>query len=49
MIRQATFARTPAAAVGQVYPWVFAWMDYPALGRYMNELAGYLEQAKKVT
>ena len=49
MMKQATFARTPAAAAGQVYPWVFAGMDYVAMSRYMTELAGYLGQAKKVT
>jgi iron complex transport system substrate-binding protein len=46
---QPTFARTPAARAGQVYPWVFASMDYTAQAAYMNELAGHLETARKVT
>ena len=49
MMKQATFARTPAAAANQVYAWVFASMDYVAQAAYANELAGHLEAAKKVT
>lgn len=49
MRKQATFARTPAAAAGQVYPWVFAGMDYVSQAAYMNELAANLEKSRKVT
>jgi iron complex transport system substrate-binding protein len=49
MQKQPTFAATPAAEAGQVYPWVFASMDYPAVAAYMTELAGYLERSEKVT
>lgn len=45
---QPTFARTPAAQAGQVFPWVFAGMDHPAQTAYMNELAGWLETARDV-
>jgi iron complex transport system substrate-binding protein len=48
MMKQATFARTPAAQAGQVYPWVFAGMDYVAMAAYMHELAGYLEGSRTV-
>jgi iron complex transport system substrate-binding protein len=49
MLKQATFARTPAGKARQVYPWTFAGMDYVAIAQYMNEMAGYIEGAKKVT
>jgi iron complex transport system substrate-binding protein len=49
MLKQATFAQTPAGKARQIYPWIFCGMDYTDLGKYMNELAGYLEGAKKVT
>lgn len=45
---QPTFARTPAAAAGQVYPWVFASLDHVAQAAYMTQLAGQLEAARKV-
>ncbi|HLU57998.1 MAG TPA: ABC transporter substrate-binding protein [Pseudonocardia sp.] len=48
IIAQPTFARTPAGQARQVYPWVFASMDYAAQAAYMNELAGHLESARKV-
>lgn len=49
MLKQATFARTPAGEANQVYRWVFTGMDYVAQAEYMNELAGKLEGARKVT
>jgi iron-desferrioxamine transport system substrate-binding protein len=49
MMKEATFARTPAGAANQVYRWVFAGMDYVPQAEYMNELAGRLEGARKVT
>lgn len=45
---QPTFARTAAAAAGQVYPWVFASLDHVAQAAYMTQLAGLLEAARKV-
>jgi iron-desferrioxamine transport system substrate-binding protein len=48
MLKQATFARTPAGRAGQVYRWVFAGMDHVAQAEYMNELAGRLAGARKV-
>ena len=49
ILAQPTFATTPAAQARQIYPWVFASMDYTAQAAYMNELAGHLETARKVT
>jgi iron complex transport system substrate-binding protein len=48
ILAQPTFARTPAGQARQVYPWVFATMDYTAQAAYMTEVAGYLEAARKV-
>ncbi|HYH32584.1 MAG TPA: ABC transporter substrate-binding protein [Pseudonocardia sp.] len=48
ILAQPTFAITPAGRAGQVYPWVFASMDYAAQAAYMDELAGHLEDAHKV-
>ncbi len=44
-----TFQLLPAAQAGQVYPWKYIGMDYLAQARYMNELAGWLRDAVKVT
>ena len=41
LMAQPTFAATPAAAAGQVYPGVFAGMDYVSSSAYMNGLAGF--------
>jgi len=48
ILAQPTFARTAAGQARQVYPWVFASMDYTAQAAYMTELAGHLESARKV-
>jgi iron complex transport system substrate-binding protein len=48
ILGQPTFARTPAGQARQVYPWVFASMDYAAQAAYMTEVAGHLESARKV-
>jgi iron complex transport system substrate-binding protein len=48
IIAQPTFARTPAGQARQVYPWLFATMDYTAQAAYMTEVAGYMESARKV-
>jgi iron complex transport system substrate-binding protein len=47
--KQPTFAATPAARAGQIHPWVFAGMDYPSQAVYLNQLAGWLTEAKKVS
>ncbi len=43
-----TFAVTPAAQAGQVYPWIFAGMDYVSTGAYLQQLAGWLGSATDV-
>jgi iron complex transport system substrate-binding protein len=48
ILAQPTFARTPAGQARQLYPWVFASMDYAAQAAYMTEVAGHLESARKV-
>jgi iron complex transport system substrate-binding protein len=48
ILAQPTFAATPAGQARQVYPWVFASLDYGAQAAYMNELAGHLQSARKV-
>jgi len=49
LAENAVFAATPAAAAGQVHPWVFAGMDYASSAAYMNELAGFLDTAEDVS
>ncbi|KAA9162308.1 ABC transporter substrate-binding protein [Amycolatopsis acidicola] len=49
LLKQATFARLPAATAGQVFPWEFSSMDYVAQARTLNDLAGHLEGSRKVT
>jgi len=49
LLKQATFARLPAAVAGQVFPWEFSSMDYVAQARTINNLAGHLEGSRKVT
>lgn len=49
LLGQATFARLPAAAAGQVFPWEFSAMDYLAQTRTINALAANLEGSRKVT
>jgi iron complex transport system substrate-binding protein len=49
MLAQPTFAATAAGRAGQVYPWVFASLDYVGQAAYMTELAERLETARKVT
>ncbi|NIH78629.1 ABC transporter substrate-binding protein [Amycolatopsis viridis] len=48
LMQQVTFARMPAAAAGQVFPWEFSSMDYTAQARTINNLAANLEGARKV-
>jgi iron complex transport system substrate-binding protein len=49
ILAQPTFASTPAGRARQIYPWVFASMDYVAQAAFTDDLAGYLESAQKVT
>jgi iron complex transport system substrate-binding protein len=49
IIEQPVFAQTPAGQARQVYPWVFASLDYTAQAAYMDEVSGHLETARKVT
>jgi iron complex transport system substrate-binding protein len=46
---QPTFAASPAAKADQIQPWVFAGMDYTSQAAYMNQLAGWLTESKKVS
>jgi iron complex transport system substrate-binding protein len=46
---QPTAALLPAVQAGQLYPWKYIGMDYQAQAAYMDELAGYLTEAEKVT
>ncbi|PXY21233.1 ABC transporter substrate-binding protein [Prauserella muralis] len=49
LLEQPTFARLPAAAAGQVFPWEFSAMDYVAQARTIDRLAANLEKSRKVT
>ncbi|MGY1630849.1 ABC transporter substrate-binding protein [Geodermatophilus sp. SYSU D01186] len=46
---QPTAALLPAVQAGQLHPWKYIGMDYAAQAAYMEELAGYLTEARKVT
>jgi iron complex transport system substrate-binding protein len=46
---QPTAALLPAVQAGQLYPWKYIGPDYVAQAAYMDELAGYLTEAQKVT
>ncbi|MGY1642131.1 ABC transporter substrate-binding protein [Geodermatophilus sp. SYSU D00703] len=46
---QPTAALLPAVQNGQLYPWKYLGMDYAAQAGYMQELAGYLSAARKLT
>ena len=46
---QPTAALLPAVQAEQLYPWKYIGMDYQAQAAYMEELAGYLTEAQKVT
>jgi iron complex transport system substrate-binding protein len=48
ILAQPTFAPTPAGQARQIFPWVFASMDFAAQAAYMTELATHLEAARKV-
>jgi iron complex transport system substrate-binding protein len=46
---QPTAALLPAVQAEQLYPWKYLGMDYQAQARYMEELAGWLNEADKVS
>ncbi|MGK5170104.1 ABC transporter substrate-binding protein [Geodermatophilus sp. CPCC 205761] len=46
---QPTATLLPAVQAGQLYPWKYIGMDHVAQAAYMEELAGYLTEAQKVT
>ena len=49
MATQPTYGLLPAAQAGQVHPWEYVGMDHAAQARYMERLAGWLADARKVT
>ncbi|PRY41204.1 iron complex transport system substrate-binding protein [Geodermatophilus tzadiensis] len=49
MAGQPTYGLLPAAQAGQVHPWEYVGMDWAAQARYMQRLAGWLAEARKVT
>lgn len=48
MATQPTYGLLPAAQAGQVYPWEYIGMDYPAQAAYMERLAGWLSDSEPV-
>lgn len=48
MATQPTYGLLPAAQAGQVYPWEYIGMDYPAQAAYMERLAGWLAESEQV-
>lgn len=49
MAQQPTAALLPAIQAEQAYPWKYIGMDYAAQAEYMQELAGWLDEADDVT
>ncbi|MGY1673207.1 ABC transporter substrate-binding protein [Geodermatophilus sp. SYSU D00710] len=49
MSGQPTYRLLPAVQAGQVHPWEYVGMDHAAQARYMERLAGWLRDARKVT
>jgi iron complex transport system substrate-binding protein len=49
MAGQPTYQLLPAVQAGQVHPWEYLGMDYPAQTAYMEQLAGWLTEGEKVT
>jgi iron complex transport system substrate-binding protein len=46
---QPTAALLPEVQAGQLYPWKYIGMDHQAQASSMEELAGYLTEAQKVS
>jgi len=49
MATQPTYQLLPAVQAGQVHPWEYLGMDYPAQTAYMEKLADWLSAADRVT
>ncbi len=49
MATQPTYQLLPAVQAGQVHPWEYLGMDYPAQTAYMEKLAQWLSTDRKVT
>jgi iron complex transport system substrate-binding protein len=49
MATQPTYQLLPAVQAGQVYPWKYIGMDYPAQTAYLEQLADWLSAAQRVT
>jgi iron complex transport system substrate-binding protein len=49
MRAQPTYPLLPAVQAGQEHPWKYIGMDHTAQAAYMSELAGWLDEARKVT
>jgi iron complex transport system substrate-binding protein len=49
MAGQPTYQLLPAVQAGQVHPWEYVGMDWAAQARYMERLAGWLSESRKVT
>ncbi len=49
MSAQPTYRFLPAVQAGQVHPWEHVGMDHTAQARYMEQLAGWLAGAEKVS
>lgn len=48
MATQPTYGLLPAVQAGQVHPWEYIGMDYPAQAAYMERLAGWLADSQRV-
>ncbi|GAA3641889.1 ABC transporter substrate-binding protein [Microlunatus ginsengisoli] len=49
LMKQPTFAATPAAKAGQVHPWLSTAMDYVTQAAYVDQLAGWVSAAKPLS
>lgn len=49
LLKQPTFAVTPAARAGQIRPWLSSGLDYVPQAAYLRQLAGYLRESRVVT
>lgn len=47
--KQPTFADNAALVAGQVHSWTFPALDYASQAQYMTELAGWLQDSKKLS
>jgi len=47
--KQPTFADNAALQAGQVHSWTFPALDYASQADYMQKMAGWLEDSKKLS